>query len=261
MALKSKLSREEFEKLPEAIKEHYAASGEGYALDTDAGSEYKSKVDEFRINNVALMKEREALKDRVKQFEGIDPEAARTAAARLIEIEEQGLKDDNKIDELVEKRVERMSADFKNKYGALEERNVELEQRTSVTEKQLHTKMVESGIAGAIVAVGSVRKGALPDIMARAHSVWKLDDNLELVAMNGDQPIIGADGKSPLTPEEYASALLQDAPFFFEGSSGAGGKGGTAADAGAGGKSVAAGDKVAFGANLEAIAKGEVQVL
>lgn len=261
MALKAKLTKEEFDALSDELKAHYKVTGEGYALDTDAGSDLKEKLDEFRNNNVALMKEQEKLQAQVKQFEGIDPEKAREAQAKLHELEEKKMLDDGQIDELVNKRTERMRSDFENKYKALEERNAHLESRTVNTESQLHAKMVESGIANAVSAVGTVRKGAMPDILARAGSVWKLDDELNLVAMRGDQPMIGADGKTPLTPEEYATSLLQDAPFFFEGSSGSGAGGNDTANANnQGGKTIAHGDKAAFGSNLEDIASGKVQV-
>jgi len=259
MALKALLKKSEYDALPDVIKEHYKVDGNNYTLDTDAGSDYKVKLDEFRENNIKLLKEQDDLKALVKKFEGIDPEAAREAATKLLELEEEALKNSGQIDELLEKRTERMKADFDNRYIALETAHTELQSKSKITENMLHGKMVEAKIAQAVGAIGAVRKGAMPDILARASSVWRLDKDLNLVAMKGENPIIGTDGKAPLTPEEYATQLLQEAPFFFEGSSGSG-SGGSDDKGGSGGKSIAAGDKTAFGQNLEAIAKGEVQV-
>ena len=197
----------------------------------------------------------------VKKYEGIDPEAAREAATKLQELEDQKLIDANQIDELVAKRTERMRLDAETKYTALLEANQTLEARAANSETELHARMVENKIAAAVGGVGTVRKGAMEDILSRAKSVWRLDDDLNLVAMKGESAVYGTDGKTPLSPEEYATSLLQEAPYFFEGNSGSG-AGGNDDDKGQGGNgtTIAAGDKTAFGANLEAIASGKVQV-
>lgn len=260
MALKALLTKDEFEKLHDSIKEHYKQEGDNYILDTD-DSGYKNKLKEFRDNNIKLLKEQKDLIDQIKLFDGIDPDKVKEAEKKLLELQDQQLLDEGKMEELLEVRTERMKKDFDNKYVALEEANTKLEERASTSESQLHIKMVDAKIAAAINDVGTVRKGAMPDILARAGKIWKLNGELDLVAMKEDQVIIGTDGKSNLTPKEYATQLLQDAPFFFEGSSGGNSGGNDNSNSGGNDKTIAAGDKLAFGKNLEDIASGKLKVV
>ena len=53
MALKLKLTQEEFNALPEGLAPEYLVQSDGsYALDTPTGLVDKTKVDEFRNNNI-----------------------------------------------------------------------------------------------------------------------------------------------------------------------------------------------------------------
>lgn len=77
MALKAKLTADEFEKLAEALKEHYKKDGAGYVLDTDDASELKSAKDrEAEKRKDAEKKLREAqaeldaLKDKASRESG-----------------------------------------------------------------------------------------------------------------------------------------------------------------------------------------------
>lgn len=260
MALKTLLSKKEFDELPDALKEHYTEEGDSYVLGTDDSS-FKSKINEFRNNNVELLRKQEELKAQIKQFDGIDPEKAREATAKLLELEDQQLIDEGKMEELLEKRTERMRSEFEHKYNALNEAHESLKGANHKTEEALQGQMIEARIAQAVNGVGTVVKGAMPDILNRARAIWKLDDNLQLVAKKDDLPILGNDGVKPLTPEEYAAGVLQEAPWFFEGSSGgaAGGNDKSGNNAGNVG-TIPRNDKSAFGNNLEDIASGKVRV-
>ena len=73
MALKYKYVTKQ--EIPTEQQSLYVERDGAWLLDADGVVE-KSKLDEFRTTNVALMKERD---DLAKKFEGIDPEAFRPA--------------------------------------------------------------------------------------------------------------------------------------------------------------------------------------
>ena len=58
MAIKSIVSEQEYEELPEAIREHYKEDGGEYVLSTDGDD----RLTEFRANNRNLFREVEELK-------------------------------------------------------------------------------------------------------------------------------------------------------------------------------------------------------
>src|SRR5262245_24378914 len=74
MALKFKYKAKQ--EIPAEVASHYVERDGAWVLDADGAAE-KSKVDEFRDKNVALLKQ---LEDQAKRFEGIDPEQVRKLA-------------------------------------------------------------------------------------------------------------------------------------------------------------------------------------
>ena len=77
------------------------------ALDKEVGG-LKTKRDELLANE-------RKLKDSLKQYEGIDPERARKLEEQLAENEEARLIADGKLDEVLNKRTERMRDEYDRK--------------------------------------------------------------------------------------------------------------------------------------------------
>ena len=81
-ALKFKVKSKD--EIPAGLETHYVERDGAWVLDADGVAE-KSKLDEFRSTNVALMKERDDLK---KRFEGIDSEEVRRLGEEKQRLEE-----------------------------------------------------------------------------------------------------------------------------------------------------------------------------
>jgi hypothetical protein len=99
MALKTKLGKAEHDALDESLKSLYIPDGEGFKLDADFEDVegLKAKRDEFRTKY-------EQARDLAKQFEGLDPEKAKEALAKLSEIEDGQLLKKQQIDDLFAKK-------------------------------------------------------------------------------------------------------------------------------------------------------------
>ena len=67
MAIKAIVTADEFEQLPEALREHYDVDGDNYVLVTDKGD--RDKLNEFRDNNRALFRENSELKKKAEEIE------------------------------------------------------------------------------------------------------------------------------------------------------------------------------------------------
>ena len=74
--------------------------------------------------------------------------------------------------------------------------------------------MVGNALGDAAFKTGALPE-ALEDIVLRAGPVWRLNDDGEPVAMNGDEIVLGKDGKTPLTPIEWAETLRETAPHLW----------------------------------------------
>lgn len=209
-------------KLPESLREHYVASDGGYVLDVDK-KEYSDKINEFRTNNINLT-------NQLNAFGNITPESYNQLKTEYEKLKADPPKPSGKSEN---EDIERIKTEYEQRLEQANTGKTEAEQRARTYQDALNGHIVDNVVAQAISNVGKIHKGALPDVLRRAREVWRVNENGVPVAMNGETVVYGADGKLPLTVEEYAQNLMQEAPYYFEGNSG-GGAGGSGA-AGSGG--------------------------
>ena len=161
-----------------------------------------------------------AAKETLGQFEGIDPAAMRAMMKQFSDSEEAGLLAAGKLDEVVGKRVDRMKSDYDKKLAT------EADSRTKAEAKA--SKLAARTLAGAI-RDAAMQAGALPeameDIVLRGGNTWHLNDDGDPVAMNGDEVVLSKDGKTPLTPKEWAESLREAAPHLWPKAQGANAQG------------------------------------
>lgn len=255
----------------ENLRGLYEKEGDNFVLQTDDDG-FKRKISEFRNSNIDLVRQVESLTEAEKElkdlqekmsiYKDIDPEAARDAMQKMEAIEEKNLIDKGQIDSVVEQRVERrierMKADWEGKNAALQKALDQAQGNENSYRSKLEEVVIDSSLQNAIMSVGSPRKGAIQDLIARGKGIWKLDDSGNPIPMNGDEVLYGKDGKQPISPEEWAQSQLLEAPYLFEGNAG-GGAGGNLNGSLEHGQ-VSLGDQDALNNNIEAIAKGEVVV-
>ncbi len=258
MALPVMISK--LEDVDESVRELYIedTEGEGYILDLDDSS-YKSKLDEFRKNNRKLHNAQQAAKKEMEKYKGIDPEKWAEAQERLKELdklEEQGLLKDGDVEKVVEKRTATMRSEYEQQVKSMKESLAALEDERNKLRGKLGNTLIETTFRQAVDKVGRLRPGAFTDVVGRARQNWTVDEEGQLTAKD----LFNEKG-DPMTPEEWSSRLLRDAPYLFEegqGGGASGGKKGSGADDKV--KRITANDPSTFGENLEAIASGRVIV-
>lgn len=255
MALKALV--EKIEDVEEQFRPLYEETENGWVFVGLDDKDFKSKIDEFRTTNIEKKKE---LEEVLKKFEGVDPEEYRAIKKRMEEESDNQLIEKGKIDELLNQRTERMRQEYTDKVAKLEERTKKAEEDSKLYRAKLNKITVNDAITSAVSEVGVAKRSAMADILNRAGSTWSITDKGELVAKNsaGDT-LYGKDGKDPLTPKEWAMTLLAEASHLFEPNEGGQARGSNSAPV-PGSRIISSQDEKAFGANLEAIAKGEIQV-
>jgi hypothetical protein len=221
--LKAVLDQASWGELPEAVQGLYKQGADGnYHLEVE-GLVPKTKLDEFRQNNIDLQKAKAELEAQVEKFKDIDPDKAKEALAKLKELDEKKLFDEGKIDELVESRVQTMRSDFESQIKALKDNNKALKDELAAKDGRLKEVVIDQAITAAYDEMGvKIKPGALQDVLSRARGVWSLDEEGNPVAMDGDKKLFGKDGENPLTVAEWAGGLMANAKHLFEESSGGG---------------------------------------
>ncbi len=200
----------------------YAEREGAWVLDVDGAVE-KSKLDEFRNNNVALAKERDDLK---KRYEGIDPDAVKALADEKRQLEEAQQLKAGEVEKVVENRIKGVKADLEKQIATLTtERDAMTGRLTSI--------QIDQGVLTVATKRG-LRPTAIPDITSRARSIFRLVNGVPTAfEPDGKALRYGKDGLTPMTLEEWVDAHVSEAPNLFYSNAG----GGAASNASGGGAS------------------------
>lgn len=198
--------------------------GGGQAITPEVQAIIDAKVNEavngLKTKNSELLGKLKDATTNLQRFDGIDPDVVRNVLSKFASDEEAALIAKGDIDTVLTKRTERMQADFNKKLTA------ETETRSKAEAKA--AKLAARTLAGAI-RDAALKAGALPeameDIVLRGGGLWHLNDDGDPVAMNGEEIVLGKDGKTPLTPQEWAESLRESAPHLWPKAQGSGAPG------------------------------------
>lgn len=207
------------EEVPAELKGFYRQDGSnGFVLDAE-DMEPKSRVDEFRNNNLRLNRElNEEVRPKLKAYEDIGTaEDLKHLHDIREQLDEGKLIRSGKLEEAVDKRLEKVNAEHQKEIG-------KVNQRADALQKQLSTLMIDNATMEAATTLGA-KKTALPDIVARMRSMFKIEEGkLVCYGQNGERDY-GKSGQGA-TIEEKLTELQPNAPHLFEENKGGGGEGG-----------------------------------
>lgn len=214
------------------IKYYSAAGGEGGDGGGSGGGapeitpEIQKLIDEqvnaqvsgLKNKNSEILGKLKESTESLKRFDGIDPDAVKTILQRFSDDEEAQLIAAGKVDEVLDKRTERLRADVDKQIKAANER---------AEKAEAFSNKFRDRVLGDAIRSAALKAGALPeasdDLILRAKGTFQLNDEGEAVAVdaNGDV-LFGKDGKTPLTPVEWAESLKETAPHLFPRAEGSG---------------------------------------
>lgn len=212
MPLKYKFKTKD--EVPADLAALYVEREGAWVLDAEGVVE-KTKLDEFRNSNVALIKERDELKQR---FDGINPDEVRQLAEEKRKLEEAQQIKAGEVEKVLEARIKAAKAEWDKQFAAV----------TSERDT-LNTRLAAIQIDQAVVTVASargLRASAIPDITSRARSNFRLVNGVpQAFEADGQTARVGKDGVTPLTLAEWVDTLVSEAPHLFESNSGGGAAG------------------------------------
>jgi len=212
MALKFKVKSKD--EVPAELAAHYVERDGAWVLDAEGAAD-KAKLDEFRTNNVALLKR---LEEHEKRFEGIDPDQVRQLAAEKQRLEEEQRLKAGEFDKVLDGRLKSARAEWEKQLSAV------TGERDALTAR-LSEIQIDQGVVAAASKRG-LRASAIPDISARARATFRLVNGAP-TAMEADGKTVraGKDGVTPMTLDEWVDAQVAEAPHLFESNAGGGAAG------------------------------------
>jgi len=254
------ISFDSLDAVPEGLKEVAKDNGSGKFVVNVVPA---AKLDEFRNNNIAVSKERDTLKsfkDLWAPIIGEDPDAFKADVERLRtvdqEVKDGKLKGSKDIEAEVNRRVETMKTGYETRLQAAEQARVAAEATAKDADTRFKRSIVDRAITDAVLNEKSgAEPRALPDIIERAAKVFAVGDDGKLTPKEGEAIIYGADGATPMTPNEWLGKLKESAPYFFKASGGGNAGGGNTSKI-PGGLTKEAYDKLPPDKKLELARKG-----
>ncbi|MGZ4965167.1 MAG: hypothetical protein ACXWBP_10050 [Limisphaerales bacterium] len=222
MPLKFKYQKRE--EIPAELLGHYAERDGAWQLDVDGDADkvlahghdaLKTRLDEFRQNNVTLLKQ---LEEQRKKFEGIDPEEVRKLSEEKQRLEEERQIKAGEVEKVLETRVKGIKGEWDKQLAAVASERDTLNSR-------LMAIQIDQGVIASASKRG-LRATAIPDITSRARNVFKLVNGVPTAFESDGQTVrVGKDGVAPLTLEDWVNTQAAEAPHLFESNAGGGAAG------------------------------------
>jgi hypothetical protein len=217
MALAAKVTAEQLAALPEPLRGVYKQGTDGFILDAEGVEDVtglKKVLEEAKTD-------RTQLREKMKAYEGIDPEVARKALADLEKLNDKKLIDEGKVEELLQKRMETATKSHAQQLKEWEAKHGEESKRATDLQARLESVLVDNGLRSAGSTAG-VKKSALQDLVLRGQKVWKLHEGAATPFRDDGTVLFGKNPSVPMTMEEWVESLRDEAPHLFEGNKGAG---------------------------------------
>lgn len=241
-----KLSFATQDAVPEGLREFAAQEDGKFVVDVAPAS----KLAEFRDNNVKFLRERDEAAAALTTYRNTFGEDVAKSAAELAElrataqqVKDGKLKLTGDIAAEVENRTKSAREQWETQLREQAAKRAEAEKLAEGYANKYRASVRDGAITQAVMAADSgVNPQALSDIMARAASIFSVDDNGEMVAKKNGAVLYGADGTKSMTVKEWLGSVLKEAPYL--GKSSAGGGGGVSGDAKYGGLSKEQFDKL-----------------
>jgi len=205
---KYNISSAEFEKLSDDLKGIYVQTKDGYELNVE-GAVPKTKVDEFRQNNIELM-------DFKKKYEGVDLEKYNEMKKTQQALEDKKLIESGDVDKLISNKIAAITSDFTAKIENLSSENQTLKQTINSSQ----AKMLINDVSHSAFDKFKIRSDARDAVMAQVNQRFKVVDG-NAVAYDGEKILTGKNGN--LTIDEFVESQPD---FMKEPSKGGAGSGG-----------------------------------
>ena len=202
----------------------------------------KSRLNEFRDNNIQLRKDLESREEAVatsnsemkalseqmeamkSQFAGVDLDEWNSVVAERKAVAEKQLIEAGEVDQLIESRVndvlaaqQKTLAETKSAY---EKQILGLQDDVVSYNGQLNTMLVDNELAKIANSQG-VRASAVEDLLSRGRGIFRVEEG-KATAFNAEgRPMYDTDAVTPLTIGKWIEGLTEAAPHLFEMSTGA----------------------------------------
>lgn len=179
------------------------------------------EVSGLKSKNSELLNELKHERERLRSWEGLDPEHVRTVMQRLEQDEDAKAIAAGKIQEVVDRRTKTAVERALSEKAAAEEARKKAEDEAQTFRTRYYTSVVDNAVAG---TVNGLAPGALPHVQRNVAEWFTVDDAGRIIPT--DRAPLWPKAEK-LTLELLKDYLLETSPFYFVPAAGGGATKGT----------------------------------
>lgn len=226
-----------FEKLPEPQRALYKEDGGKWKLEVEGLEDTSALKGALENERKGRKEDMRKLKEQLKQYEGIDPEAVRGMMEHFENAEEADLlkKGADGIQKIVEKRTQRAQEAWNKEKQTLEQQMQGYQEVASTFMDQvLAFRLTEAALKAGVIPE------ALDDVILNGRQMFDVDDDGNAVQFeeDGETVVTGKDGKTPYSAAEWIETMKEKKPHWFAAGNSGGGAGGNRRTNGSGAKTI-----------------------
>lgn len=179
----------------------------------------------LKTNNEKLLDEKQKVKQKLDELatsvEGMDIPKMKEMFKHFENNQEAALIAEGKLEEVVNLRTERMRTEHEKALTAVNDKVLKAEGFVS----KFRDRALSDSLREAALKAGCTPT-AVEDVVLRGVRVFQLDEDGNPVSLKDGQKVYGKDGKTSLSPTEWAESLRENAPHLWPEASGGGAGGG-----------------------------------
>lgn len=213
---------ESLDKVAEPYRELYEEKDGKFTLSVEGLEDVTGLKASLAAAREDAKKERQEKVKLAERYKDIDPDRYKEMMAALEGDEESQLIKAGKLDEVFNRRTEKLKAAHQKEIEA--ERAKEKAALDKAAKYQ--GRVLENAIRAA-TSKAEMHKHAVDDAVLHAKSIFTVDEDGNAVKLGADgQPVLGKDGKTPYSPAEWLEERKETSPhWFLNGNSGGGAQG------------------------------------
>lgn len=179
-------------------------------------SQINSAVAGLKAKNEELISEKKAIMDKFAALGDVDPKVLQTYVDRIKNDEEAKLISEGRIDDVINRRTERMREALTGRIEETSKQLKEWEEKFNKVAHEYDNTRIDFAIRDAALEA-KVTPTALQDVLVRARREFFIDDKGNILSRDPvtEDVRIGPDGKTPYSPKDFMVELEKSAPHFW----------------------------------------------
>lgn len=159
-------------------------------------------VSGLKTKNEELIGEKRKIQETLKNFDDIDPKAAKEALAFLNDNEDAQMIKDGKISELIDKKTSSLRTEHENIVNELTEKYETTAEKKDRYKSLFEGKLLDDSLSKAAIAA-KVVPSAIKDILLHGRNIFSVADDGSVEARDADGKILKTEDNKVLTPTEW----------------------------------------------------------